>query len=104
MFILDQKEYRLINTEYIVNIYSEESKFRPGDWVIIAKISNTGISKEESNREWLGIYKRKEAQGILQSLCDAMQNGEAYFRMPLSEAIAPENYIHDARVKRKGGS
>lgn len=55
--------------------------------------------------ETLGRYAdRDEATEVLLSLFDAIRNGDDCFEMPLSYKWGAVERIHDARVKRKGGS
>lgn len=55
--------------------------------------------------ETLGRYAdRDEATEVLLSLFDALRSGEESFEMPFSYKWGAREKIHDARVKRKGGS
>lgn len=96
VYILNQSGTEIHNSEFVERFCIA---IKPDASLIIA---STG---RETQPVTMGRYKNiKEAQKVLFELFYAISHGETSYELPLSEVVAPEKRIKDARVKRKGGS
>lgn len=96
MYILNQSGTEIHNSEFVERFCIA---IKPDASLIIA---SKGC---ETHPVTMGRYKNiKEAQEVLFELFYAISHGETSYELPLSEVVAPEKRIKDARVKRKGGS
>lgn len=97
MYILNQDNREVVNTDYFAKF---KLMNKPECELIVAWPHVGGLDPIT-----LGRYKNsQEAKGVLIELCTALRNDEPFFEMPMSEFIAPEQHIYDARTKRRGGS
>lgn len=96
MYILNQTNSEVVNTNY----YTRFRLMKKPECELIVAWPHDGTDPIT-----LGRYKNsQEAKGVLIELCTALRNDEPFFEMPMSEFIAPEQHIYDARTKRRGGS
>ena len=96
MYILNQSGTEIHNSEFVERFCIAE---KPDVSLIVASM---GRDKQPNT---LGRYKNiKEARDVLFSLFYAISYDEQSYEMPLSEVVAGEKHIKDARTKRKGGS
>lgn len=102
MYILTQKQDLIINSDCCRHFEIQNAAIG-GYWIVACgSMQHYGNVKDSM---WLGRYmSKKEATDVLLSLLSALEEREISFKMPLSEAIAPESMVHDARTKRRGGS
>ena len=95
MYILDQIGEKMMNAETITRYVL----IRKSDGILIGAVFNSN-----SVPITLGSYATvEEARGVMVELFDALRGGQSY-AMPLSSVVAPEQEVHDARTRRRGGS
>lgn len=96
MYILNQSKTEIHNSEFVERFCIAE---KPDAALIVASM---GRDKQPNT---MGRYKNvQEARDVLFELFSALHHDEESYEMPLSELIAGERHIKDARTKRKGGS
>lgn len=96
MYILNQSKMEIHNSEFVERFCIAEKS----DAALI--VASLGRDKQPNT---LGRYKTpKEARDVLFELFSALRYREESYEMPLSELVAGERHIKDARTKRKGGS
>ena len=96
MYIMNQAATEIYNSEFF-------------DHVLIVCKSDAKLIVGSRGRDMpvytLGRYRdMSEAREVLGNLYNALKTGEVAFDMPLSEKVAPETEIKDARTKRRGKS
>lgn len=96
MYILNQSKTEVHNSEFVERFCVAE---KPDAALIVASI---GRDKQPNT---MGRYKNiQEARDVLYELFSALRSDEYSFEMPMSEQVAGERRIKDARTKRRGGS
>lgn len=95
MYILEQTSEKIMNAEAITRYVL----IRKSDCVLIGAVFNSNTVPTT-----LGSYATwEEARGVMIELFDSLRGGQSY-AMPLSRVVAPEQEVHDARTRRRGGS
>lgn len=96
MFVLNSAGTAIVNTDQIAKITIAQHD----DAVLIRAGGN-----DSDSAITLGRYgDLSEAKTVLTDLYVSLYSGEKYYDMPSKRTVADDLRIHDARVKRKGGS
>ena len=97
MLIFNSNGTKLVYSEYVTHYTISEN---PDAFIIMAGLGNTN-SPPVSLERYGSIAEAKEA---LAEIATALASGQDIFRMPLSVIRNQQGRVHDARVKRRGGS
>lgn len=95
MYILTSDQKSVIDSGYVQRFCLVE---KPDACLIIASYS-------ADRAVTIGKYENKEeAHGVIADIYTALSGGETGYSMPDSRLFGSQQWIRDARTKRKGGS
>lgn len=96
MWIVAEDRKRIVNSDFVKQFFIAQKP----DAALVG--SSFG---EESPAVTLGRYEdMEEANDAFTALLHAVAGGQTYYYMQDSRLFYEEKQVHDARVKRKGGS